>query len=128
MVITIFCKIDDKTIPLQYIGERLRISLKEILYNIFDKYFRHIRKTNPNVKINFSDNPFKLIGINNFLRCYRLKINGKSYNYGDFNKEINLEDYNERTFEIHSYMYLNDVIFTREDIDSILKIDFTRFI
>ena len=119
----IFVKIDNKTIHLDF-EDSYEISVKELCYCAFNIYFK---KFYPKT-VNIEDNPFKLSKVNNFLKMGYLHLGGHEYvRFKDMDKKINLSDYIDKTLTFNFTFPAVNELFTREDIDEIVKIDFTKF-
>ena len=119
----IFVKINGKTIYLRMENDEM-ISIKEICYVAFNKYFS---KYYPNT-IELTENPFKLKNYNNFLKMGYLKLDINKYvRFKEMNQKIDLNDYNEKTLTFNfTFPGVNEK-FTSKDINEIVKIDFTKF-
>lgn len=119
----IFIKINNKTIFLNSKENNYNISIKELCYHAFNKYFK---KYYPNLCLT---NYYKLKDMNNFLHLGYVRFdNGLYYNFNKMDKKINLKDLNDRIISFIFFFSSKEIYkFNNNDINDIMKIDFTKF-
>lgn len=111
----LFVKYNNKTVLLNLIPEK-NYSCFELAVLGLEKYFQE-----EHIPFSFSRNPYKLKYKNSFFNCSTFRLNGKYIPKDTIFEATKLES---STFSIHHILCSKEKVFTDEEINFVLKMDF----
>jgi len=109
-----------------YQGQTILLRLKnEKEYSIFDLVILGLEKyfIKNNIDFSFSRNPFKLKSINSIFPCSSCKINHKNTT---FNKVFKGKDLNEKSLSLIHILCSKQILYSKDEINRIMKLDFNE--